>query len=204
MNLQLKPLPSHRHTGDVPTRGVHHLALTTDDMKGTVEFYVGVLGMPLVHAMKVPPGLGTGRATGATRPMRNPPLFFDMGNDALMAFFEIPKGAEPQTNRNAIAACSMWRSPAPRRDFRISWSGWSGTACRTAARSNSCRAWSASICSIPTTSGWNSPASRPRVADQRNIEAVTQTKAESAAELMTMDGIDAVWLAEYAGDLPED
>ena len=40
--------------------GVHHLALNTDDMKMTVDFYVGVLGMKLVHAMKVPPGLGTG------------------------------------------------------------------------------------------------------------------------------------------------
>ena len=39
-------------------RGVHHLALCTDDMKATIDFYVEVLGMPLVHAMKVPPGLG--------------------------------------------------------------------------------------------------------------------------------------------------
>ena len=42
--------------------GVHHLALNTDDMKMTKDFYYGVLGMPLVHAMKVPPGLGTGPA----------------------------------------------------------------------------------------------------------------------------------------------
>src|SRR6266851_9835163 len=41
-------------------RGVHHLALCTDDMKATIDFYVDVLGMPLVHAMKVPPGLGIG------------------------------------------------------------------------------------------------------------------------------------------------
>ena len=38
-------------------RGVHHLALCTEDMKATVDFYVDVLGFPLVHAMKVPPGL---------------------------------------------------------------------------------------------------------------------------------------------------
>ncbi len=39
-------------TGQTPvTRGVHHLALTTEDMKATTEFYVGVVGMPLVHAM---------------------------------------------------------------------------------------------------------------------------------------------------------
>jgi catechol 2,3-dioxygenase-like lactoylglutathione lyase family enzyme len=58
----------HRRPLMAPTlRGVHHLALCTDDMKATIDFYVDVLGMPLVHAMKVPPGLGTG--PGATPPM---------------------------------------------------------------------------------------------------------------------------------------
>jgi catechol 2,3-dioxygenase-like lactoylglutathione lyase family enzyme len=91
----MKPMP----------RGVHHLALCTDDMKATVDFYVDVLGVPLVHAMKVPPGLGTGPQNRG-----NPPYeairhyFFDMGNDSLLAFFEIPKGAEPRGNRNAIGA----------------------------------------------------------------------------------------------------
>jgi catechol 2,3-dioxygenase-like lactoylglutathione lyase family enzyme len=86
-------------------RGVHHLALNTDDMKKTVDFYVDVLGMPLVHAMKVPPGLGTGPGNRG-----NPPYeeirhyFFDMGNDSLLAFFEIPPGKEPQGHRNAIGA----------------------------------------------------------------------------------------------------
>jgi catechol 2,3-dioxygenase-like lactoylglutathione lyase family enzyme len=86
-------------------RGIHHLALCTDDMKATVDFYVDVLGMPLVHAMKVPPGLGTGPGNRG-----NPPYeevrhyFFDMGNDSLLAFFEIPKGKEGAGNRNAIGA----------------------------------------------------------------------------------------------------
>ncbi|NKB19902.1 MAG: hypothetical protein GKS01_05080 [Alphaproteobacteria bacterium] len=85
------------------TRGVHHLALTTEDMKATTEFFVDIIGMPLVHAMKVPAGLGTGPNNRG-----NPPYeeirhyFFDMGNDSLLAFFEIPKGAEPTANRNAI------------------------------------------------------------------------------------------------------
>src|SRR5580692_12959626 len=84
--------------------GVHHLALNTDDMKMTVDFYVGVLGMRLVHAMKVPPGVGTGPGNRG-----NPPFeeirhyFFDMGRDGLLAFFEIPKGAKPQGDRDAIA-----------------------------------------------------------------------------------------------------
>ena len=96
-------------------RGVHHLALCTDDMKTTVDFYVDVLGMPLVHAMKVPKGHGVGPKNRG-----NPPYeevrhyFFDMGNDSLLAFFEIPKGAEPRGNRNAIGAmqhCSWVVTP---------------------------------------------------------------------------------------------
>ena len=85
------------------TRGVHHLALTTEDMVATTAFYVDVVGMPLVHAMKVPPGLGAGPGNRG-----NPPFeevrhyFFDMGNDSLLAFFEIPAGAKPQTDRDAI------------------------------------------------------------------------------------------------------
>jgi catechol 2,3-dioxygenase-like lactoylglutathione lyase family enzyme len=85
--------------------GVHHLALNTDDMKMTVDFYAGVLGMRLVHAMKVPPGLGVGPGNRG-----NPPFeeirhyFFDMGRDGLLAFFEIPKGAKPRGDRNALGA----------------------------------------------------------------------------------------------------
>lgn len=85
------------------TRGVHHLALTTEDMKATTEFFVDILGMPLVHAMKVPAGLGTGPKNRGNPPYESiRHYFFDMGNDSLLAFFEIPKGAEPAANRNAI------------------------------------------------------------------------------------------------------
>ncbi len=95
---------ARRDAGEVAYYGVHHLALNTDDMKTTIDFYVGVLGMRLVHAMRVPPGLGTGPGNRG-----NPPFeeirhyFFDMGRDALLAFFEIPKGAKPQGDRDAIA-----------------------------------------------------------------------------------------------------
>ena len=85
--------------------GVHHLALNTDDMKATVDFYAGVLGMPLVHAMRVPPGVGTGPGNRGNPPFENlRHYFFDMGRDGLLAFFEIPKGAKPQGDRDAIAA----------------------------------------------------------------------------------------------------
>jgi catechol 2,3-dioxygenase-like lactoylglutathione lyase family enzyme len=85
-------------------RGVHHLALNTDDMKATIDFYAGVLGMPLVHAMRVPEG-----AEARSAQWGNPPFprvrhyFFDMGNDSLLAFFEMPKGATQKVDRNGVA-----------------------------------------------------------------------------------------------------
>jgi catechol 2,3-dioxygenase-like lactoylglutathione lyase family enzyme len=86
-------------------RGIHHLALFTDDMKETIDFYVDVLGIQLVHAMKVRPSLGTGPGNRGDPPYeRVRHYFFDMGNDSLLAFFEIPKGKEPAGNRNAIGA----------------------------------------------------------------------------------------------------
>lgn len=87
-------------------RGIHHLVFCTDDMKKTIDFYVDVVGAPLIHAMKVPAGLGVGPGNRG-----NPPYeccrhyFFDMGNDSMLAFFEIPQNAEPPHNRNAIGAC---------------------------------------------------------------------------------------------------
>jgi catechol 2,3-dioxygenase-like lactoylglutathione lyase family enzyme len=103
MDAQVNPRRAHR--GEPFTRGVHHLALNTDDMKMTIDFYVDVLGMPLVHAMKVPPGLGTGPENRGNPPYeRVRHYFFDMGNDSLLAFFEIPKGAEPKGQRNSIGS----------------------------------------------------------------------------------------------------
>src|ERR1700751_3120940 len=90
-----KAYDSRRDPTQPLTRGVHHLALNTEDMKKTIEFYVDVLGMPLIHAMKVPPGLGKGQGNRG-----NPPYeeirhyFFDMGNDSVIGFFEIPPGNE--------------------------------------------------------------------------------------------------------------
>jgi catechol 2,3-dioxygenase-like lactoylglutathione lyase family enzyme len=86
-------------------RGVPHLKLCTDDMKATIDFNVDVLGMPLVNAMKVPSGLGTGPGNRGNPPYERVRHYFsDMGNDSLLAFFEIPRGKEPGGNRNAIGA----------------------------------------------------------------------------------------------------
>jgi catechol 2,3-dioxygenase-like lactoylglutathione lyase family enzyme len=84
-------------------RGVHHLVFNTDDMKKTCDFYCGVLGMPLVGAIKVEDGVGTGADNRGNPPFENlRHYFFDMGNDSMLAFFEMPKGAKPQGDRDAI------------------------------------------------------------------------------------------------------
>lgn len=54
-------------------RGIHHLALTTNDMDATVRFYHGVLGMRIV-------------ATIATDTFRH--YFFEIGPGSTVAFFE--------------------------------------------------------------------------------------------------------------------
>jgi catechol 2,3-dioxygenase-like lactoylglutathione lyase family enzyme len=58
-------------------RGINHLALVSSDMARTVEFYEGVLGMPLVKTVELPVGMGQH-------------FFFDCGGDDLLAFFWFP------------------------------------------------------------------------------------------------------------------
>ena len=71
----------------------------------TIDYYVDVLGMKLVHAMKIPPGLGSGPNNRGNPPYENlRHYFFDMGNDSLLAFFEMPKGEKQVGDRDAIAA----------------------------------------------------------------------------------------------------
>lgn len=110
-----KPLRA-RHTQVPASRGIHHLALNTDDMKMTIDFYTNVLGMPLVHALKVPPGVGVGPGNRGNPPFENlRHYFFDAGGDCLVAFFEMPKGAKEKGDRDALAAmqhCSFATSEA--------------------------------------------------------------------------------------------
>lgn len=186
------------------SRGVHHLALTTEDMKMTTEFYVDVLGMPLVHAMKVPAGLGTGPGNRG-----NPPYeeirhyFFDMGNDSLMAFFEIPKGAEPQSNRNAIGGMQHVAFTVTQERFkdierRLDENG---------------TPHSGSIPQLPGLLGiyfYDPNGIRLEFACQTDdgetpdvIALVTQTKSVAMKELETLDGATPEWLAHITGNLPD-
>ena len=62
-------------------RGIDHLALVCKDMKRTVDFYSGILGMPLVKTIDLPNGTGQH-------------FFFDIGNGDMLAFFWFPDAPE--------------------------------------------------------------------------------------------------------------
>lgn len=115
------PVPLRaRHRQPPASRGVHHLALNTEDMKLTIDFYTRVLGMPLVHALRVPPGVGTGAGNRGNPPFENlRHYFFDAGGDCLVAFFELPRGAKPLADRNAVAAMQHCSFATTEAQFRV-------------------------------------------------------------------------------------
>ncbi len=184
--------------------GVHHLALNTDDMKMTVDFYVDVLGMRLVHAMRVPPGLGSGPANRG-----NPPFeeirhyFFDMGRDALLAFFEMPKGAKQKGDRNALGAMqhvSFAVSPETQAHIRarldarnISYDG----PLEILPGIFSIYVYDPNDIRLEFSCQPSSGESEPRIVPQ-----VTQTKTQALPELGSLSG-DPKWLARVTAGLPE-
>lgn len=195
-------LAAHDETASTrPSRyyGVHHLALNTDDMKLTVDFYVGVLGMRLVHAMKVPPGVGTGPGNRG-----NPPFeeirhyFFDMGRDGLLAFFEIPKGAKPKGDRDAIGtmqhvAFAVSPETAARLEARLSERG-IDTQLVEHAPGQKYSLYFYDPNGIRLELFWQpADGDEPRI-----IDAFTQSKAKALEELRTLTA-DEAWL-EWATD----
>jgi catechol 2,3-dioxygenase-like lactoylglutathione lyase family enzyme len=87
-------------------RGIHHLALVTDNMRMTLDFYVRLLGMPIVHGLRTPSrpaGASHAHGNGAPPYCNIPHYFLDMGGDCLLAFFEYPKGSG-KVDRDAIGA----------------------------------------------------------------------------------------------------
>ena len=83
MNEMSKPKFPPSELRVVPTRGVDHLALVTDDMPATMDFYTRVLGMQLVHVRRVP--FAPNRGQPPYDDLRH--YFFNMGGDQLLAFF---------------------------------------------------------------------------------------------------------------------
>ena len=72
----------------------------------TLDFYVRVLGMPIVHGLRTPsrrPGASHAHGDGAPPYANIPHYFLDMGGDSLLAFFEYPKGIA-KADRDAIGA----------------------------------------------------------------------------------------------------
>jgi catechol 2,3-dioxygenase-like lactoylglutathione lyase family enzyme len=71
--------------------GVSHVALVCRDMARTVDFYQGVLGMPLVKTIELPVDMGQH-------------FFFDIGNGDCLAFFWFPNAPEPAPGVSAAPA----------------------------------------------------------------------------------------------------
>jgi len=59
-------------------RGLHHMALLSSDVTGTIDFYQGVLEFPLTELFE------NRDYQGSTH------FFFDIGNGNLLAFFDFP------------------------------------------------------------------------------------------------------------------
>ncbi|MBW2698811.1 MAG: VOC family protein [Deltaproteobacteria bacterium] len=80
--------------GDFQYLGLNHVALVCKDMKETVDFYAGVLEMPLIKTIDLPGGHGQH-------------FFFDIGQGASIAFFWFPDAPEAAPG---IASPSRGRS----------------------------------------------------------------------------------------------
>ena len=184
------------------TRGVHHLALNTDDMKATIDFWTDVLGMKLIHALKVP--------KGASGPLNrgNPPFedmrhyFFDMGGDSTVAFFEIPKGAKKQADRDDVGAmqhCSFVAAPAAFAELQK----------RLKAHGVEFLGPMFVLPGVQSIYFYDNNGFRLEATchigdgeDQRIIPGVVQTKSVARAELATIT-TDERWLAKVTAGLPD-
>ena len=78
-------------------QGINHLALVSSDMQRTVDFYSGVLGMPLIKTIDLPQGMGQH-------------FFFDIGNGDSLAFFWFPNAPEAQPG---VASATKGMLPGP-------------------------------------------------------------------------------------------
>ncbi|MEO5737612.1 MAG: VOC family protein [Variovorax sp.] len=191
-----------RHGCAPMSRGIHHLALNTDDMKMTIDFYIGVLGMPLIHALKVPPGAGVGPGNRGNPPFENlRHYFFDLGGDDMLAFFELPKGATPMADRNAVAAMQHCSFTVTEERFRQMQDRLARAAVPVIGP----------ICvGMGTWSIYFMDPNDIRLEfsyqeddgdDVRVVERWTQTRAEAIDELRSLSS-DAAWLEQVTAHLP--
>jgi catechol 2,3-dioxygenase-like lactoylglutathione lyase family enzyme len=194
-----------QHSLTPTSRGVHHLALNTSDMKMTTEFYTGVLGMPLVHALRVPPGVGVGPGNRGNPPFENlRHYFFDAGGDTLLAFFELPAKEVAAGDRNAIASMQHVSFTTTKSQF---------DAMMARLQSNAVSFLGPVCVGVQTWSIYIFDPNGIRLEysyqeddpdDLQGVHVVerwTQTKSEILEELNTLD-VDSQWLDSMTKHLP--
>src|SRR5215469_7675517 len=148
-------------------------------------------------------GLGTGPANRGNPPYeRIRHYFFDMGNDSLLAFFEIPKGKEPPGNRNAIGAMQHCAFVVTAERFRE-------VEMRLKSRGID---YIGPIAQLPGLLGiyfYDPNGIRLEFACQPEdgempavIPCITQTKAEARAELESLPGVTPEWIERRLDALP--
>ena len=183
------------------SRGVHHLALNTDDMKMTLDFYTRVLAMPLVHALKVPPGIGTGPGNRGNPPFENLRHYFlDAGGDSLLAFFEIPKGKTPKADRNAIGTMQHVSFTVTTERFEQVLKKVKDAGLAILGPINvGVDTWSIYFYD---PNGIRLEFSHQNESDPQVVKRWTQTKAEALEELRTLSS-DEAWLQAVVAHLPD-
>jgi len=129
--------------------------------------------------------------------------FFDMGNDSLLAFFEIPKGKEPVGNRNAIGAMQHCAFVVTAEQFRE-------VEARLKAHAID---YIGPIPQLPGLLGiyfYDPNGIRLEFACQPEdgetpavIPCITQRRAEARAELETLPGITSEWIERRLVAVPD-
>jgi len=200
----LPPKARATHSAKPASRGVHHLALNTSDMKMTIDFYTRVMGMPLIHALRVPPGVGAGPLNRGNPPYENlRHYFFDAGGDAMVAFFELPKDAPGTTDRNAVSAmqhCSFTTSKA---QFEVLVKRLNDHQVPVIGPLNvGSGSWSVYFFD-PNGIRLEYTYQEGDGDDVRVVERWTQTREEIMAELTTLSG-DTAWLQSMTAHLPDE
>jgi catechol 2,3-dioxygenase-like lactoylglutathione lyase family enzyme len=174
-------------------------------MKNTVEFYTKILGMPLVHALRVPPGVGVGPGNRGNPPFENlRHYFFDAGGDTLLAFFELPEEEVGASDRNSIGAMQHVSFTTTKTQFdemqsrlknnQISFLGPVCVGVKT---------WSIYIIDPNNIRlEYSYQEDDPdKIDGVRVVERWTQTKEEILEELKTLD-VNSAWLNEFTNHLP--
>ncbi len=160
--------------------------------------------MPLIHAMKVPQGLGIGPLVCGNPPYENlRHYFFDMGNDSLLAVFEIPPGKEPSANRNAIGAmqhCAFVVTEQRFAEYELALKA--HAVPYTGPVEQAPGMWGIYFYD-PNGIRLEVACQPAQGAQQSVVEHFTQSKAQARAELQTLPGVTADWIEKRLAALPD-